>query len=48
MDFISFTKYEDGTPKYENTFQYALLKREWLGKVSNSNLIKLDSKLNLE
>ncbi|WP_045926664.1 GNAT family N-acetyltransferase [Bacillus siamensis] len=30
LEFISFTKYEDGTPKYENTFQYALLKKEWL------------------
>ncbi|RPK07268.1 hypothetical protein BSBH6_00892 [Bacillus subtilis] len=30
IEFVSFTKYEDGTPKYENTFQYALLKKEWL------------------
>ncbi|NTU26820.1 GNAT family N-acetyltransferase [Bacillus tequilensis] len=30
LEFISFTKYEDGTPKYENTFQYALLKKEWV------------------
>jgi hypothetical protein len=30
MEFISFVKNEDGTPKYENTFQYALLKKEWL------------------
>lgn len=30
MEFISFTKYDDGTPKYENTLQYALLKKEWL------------------
>lgn len=29
LEFISFTKYENGTPKYENTFQYALLKKEW-------------------
>jgi len=29
LEFISFTEYENGTPKYENTFQYALLKREW-------------------
>lgn len=29
LEFISFIKYEDGTPKYENTFQYALLKKEW-------------------
>ncbi|AWB46641.1 GNAT family N-acetyltransferase [Paenibacillus sp. CAA11] len=30
MEFISFTNYDDGTPKYENTLQYALLKKEWL------------------
>lgn len=30
LEFISFTHYPDGTPKYENTFQYALLKKEWL------------------
>lgn len=29
LEFISFAKYENGTPKYENTFQYALLKKEW-------------------
>ena len=29
IEFISFTKYEDGTLKYENTLQYALLKKEW-------------------
>ncbi|WP_342491783.1 GNAT family N-acetyltransferase [Bacillus sp. FSL R5-0422] len=29
LEFISFTTYEDGTPKYENTYQYALLKKEW-------------------
>ncbi|MFC4302160.1 GNAT family N-acetyltransferase [Cohnella boryungensis] len=30
IEFVSMTKYEDGSPKYENTFQYALLKKEWL------------------
>ncbi|WDF51923.1 GNAT family N-acetyltransferase [Paenibacillus sp. KACC 21273] len=30
VEFVSMTTYEDGTPKYENTFQYALLKKEWL------------------
>ncbi|KOO47473.1 GNAT family N-acetyltransferase [Priestia koreensis] len=30
IEFISFTEHEDGTPKYENTFQYALLSKEWL------------------
>ncbi len=37
MEFISFTEYDDGTPKYENTFQYALLKREWLGNATKSS-----------
>lgn len=34
VEFISFTKYEDGTPKYENTLQYALLKKEWIKNTS--------------
>ncbi|KZE15045.1 GNAT family N-acetyltransferase [Priestia aryabhattai] len=29
-----FTQYEDGTPKYENTLQYALLKKEWIKNTS--------------
>ena len=29
VEFISFIKAEDGTPVYENTCQYAILKREW-------------------
>lgn len=28
-EFISFTKNPDGTPRYENTYQYAILKHEW-------------------
>lgn len=28
-EFISFVKNPDGTPKYENTIQYAILKKEW-------------------
>jgi len=32
LEFISFVKNEDGTPKYENTYQYALLKKEWLAQ----------------
>ena len=28
-EFISFVKNPDGTPKYENTLQYAILKKEW-------------------
>lgn len=29
VDFISFVKNPDGTPKYENTCIYAILKKEW-------------------
>ena len=29
LDFISFVNNPDGTPKYENTYQYAILKKEW-------------------
>ena len=29
MDFVSFIKNSDGTPLYENTVQYAILKKEW-------------------
>ena len=29
MEFVSFVKDEDGNPIYENTYQYAILKREW-------------------
>ncbi len=28
-EFISFINNEDGTPKYENTMQFAILKKEW-------------------
>lgn len=30
MEFVSFIHKPDGTPKYENTYQYAILKKEWL------------------
>ena len=30
MEFVTFVNHPDGTPKYENTFQYAILKKEWL------------------
>lgn len=30
IEFVSFVNYADGTPQYENTFQYAILKKEWL------------------
>jgi hypothetical protein len=29
-EFISFVNNPNGTPKYENTFVYAILKKEWL------------------
>ena len=29
MEFVSFVKDEDGNPIYENTYQYAILKKEW-------------------
>lgn len=32
IEFISFVKNPDGTPKYENTFEYAILKKEWKSK----------------
>lgn len=28
-EMISFVKNPDGTPHYENTYQYAILKKEW-------------------
>ena len=30
IEFISFINNPDETPHYENTYQYAILKREWL------------------
>lgn len=30
LEFISFIKNQDGSPKYENTYQYAILKKEWI------------------
>lgn len=29
MEFVSFVDNPDGTPRYENTCQYAILKKEW-------------------
>ena len=29
VEFVSFVKNPDGTPKYEDTLEYAILKREW-------------------
>ena len=30
MEFITFVNNPDGTPRYENTYQYAILKKEWV------------------
>ena len=32
MEFVSFVNDTDGNPIYENTYQYAILKKEWEGK----------------
>jgi len=29
MEFVSFVNNPDGTPRYENTYQYAILSKEW-------------------
>ena len=29
LEFITFENNPDGTPRYENTVQYAILKKEW-------------------
>jgi RimJ/RimL family protein N-acetyltransferase len=29
LEFVSFVNKPDGTPRYENTVQYAILKKEW-------------------
>lgn len=31
LEFVSFVKNPNGTLRYENTYQYAILKKEWLG-----------------
>jgi RimJ/RimL family protein N-acetyltransferase len=30
-EFVTFVNNPDGTPLYENTYQYAILKKEWHG-----------------
>ncbi len=32
LEFVSFVNNPDGTPRYENTIQYAILKKEWEGE----------------
>lgn len=34
-EFVSFVNNPDGTPLYENTYQYAVLKKEWDGRKDN-------------
>lgn len=29
VEYVSFIKTENGEPKYENTMQFAILKKEW-------------------
>ena len=29
QEFVSLVNNPDGTPLYENTYQYAILKKEW-------------------
>ena len=29
IEYIAFVNNSDGTPKYENTYQYAILKKDW-------------------
>ena len=37
LEFVSFVNNPDGTPIYENTMQYALLKKEWKHSRSGSD-----------
>lgn len=36
VEFVSFVNNPDGTPKYENTMQYAILKKEWDAQKNHS------------
>ena len=36
MEYVSFVKNPDGTPLYENTMQYAILKKEWQRQLCRS------------
>ena len=39
LDFVSFINNPDGTPHYENTVQYAILKREWKSLLNTSQIL---------
>jgi hypothetical protein len=36
VEFVSFVNDENGQPIYENTLQYAILKKEWLARRKTS------------
>lgn len=36
-EFVSFVSEPDGTPIYENTYQYAILKKEWKNSIERGN-----------
>lgn len=38
QDFVSFVNNPDGTPHYENTCQYAILKQEWVHQKSTADV----------
>ena len=40
MEFVSFINNPDGTPLYENTMQYAILKREWTERGKQTTLFQ--------
>ena len=40
LEFVSFVANPDGTPKYENTMQYAILQKEWIGQQSERADVK--------
>lgn len=37
IEFVSFTNDDAGNPIYENTMQYAILRREWVSLLQQSN-----------
>ena len=34
-EFVSFVKDAEGNPVFENTFQYAILKEEWINRLNS-------------
>ena len=42
MEFVSFINNPDGTPLYENTMQYAILKKEWESHAKNCGQKRLE------